>query len=452
MTTITINLLDTKRTVLSKNNQVYLSAPNTDYLIIAGENDTTNFAVVHNAIYDEYVFTVTMVNAKGEGIQFELVDDTFNLGSEMTVAGYTKIYITATDGVEKVAWERIDIKISSTSPDYVALTENSFEFLRYNLQTLTEAQQTQVRDNINAASKDDIRIEKYAFETYANFTDWIAGTFERVDGILPTDLEIGDEILLVETDKPDYWLKSQSDPITIADFAISETDLSNYVEKMIITEDYVGDGVYTWNTAENKEKYLQYMENPAKYNLLFSKRTDESRFTYYNCYSLLKYTSYTIPPNPTTGEVYYHLGFDFKTLDSIITLDYRTDTDEITISMESSVDYTADEKTKLAGIDIGVEVIVDSAGDVSQELSPNIFYNFTGALTSLILTLETAVLNKENEYKFQFLSGSSVPTLSIPSTIIWIDTGIDITSLTADTIYQVSILNNIGIIVGVSSV
>lgn len=43
MTTITINLLDTKRTVLSKNNQVYLSAQNTDYLIIAGENDTTSY-------------------------------------------------------------------------------------------------------------------------------------------------------------------------------------------------------------------------------------------------------------------------------------------------------------------------------------------------------------------------------------------------------------------------
>ena len=57
MATITINLLDTKRTVLSKNNQVYLSAPNSDYLMVAGENNATDFAVLYNAIYDEYVFT-----------------------------------------------------------------------------------------------------------------------------------------------------------------------------------------------------------------------------------------------------------------------------------------------------------------------------------------------------------------------------------------------------------
>lgn len=333
MATITINLLDTKRTVLSKNNQVYLSAPNTDYLIIAGENDTTNFAVVHNAIYDEYVFTVTMVNAKGEGMQFELVNNTFNLGSEMTVAGYTKIYITATDGVEKVAWERIDIKISSTSPDYVALTGNDFEFVRYNLQTLTEAQQTQARDNINAASKDDIRIEKYAFETYANFIDWLAGTFERTDGILPTDLEIGDEILLVEPDKPDYWLKSKSEPITIADFAISETDLSNYVEKMIITEDYVGEE-YTWNTAANKAKFLQYQENPSKYNLMFFKDSDTS-FNITNFYTLFKYVNNLLPPNPSDGSQDYDLTFIFKTLDSIITIQYTTADDTISSSTET---------------------------------------------------------------------------------------------------------------------
>src|SRR5690606_21525726 len=95
--------------------------------------------------------------------------------------------------------------------------------------------------------------------------------------------------------------------------------------------------------------------------------------------------------------------------------------------------------------DLLTEVTYIDAGVVSKTLSPNVFYDFTGAITSLSLVLGTPVVGKINEYNFQFLSGATPPTLSI-SGITWVG-GTPI--LEANKTYQVSILKGIGIIVGV---
>ena len=63
----------------------------------------------------------------------------------------------------------------------------------------------------------------YVFDTFNNFTKWIAGTYVREDGLTTSDLNIGDDIFIVEEGTPDYWVKSKSDPMTIADFAPYES-------------------------------------------------------------------------------------------------------------------------------------------------------------------------------------------------------------------------------------
>lgn len=95
------------------------------------------------------------------------------------------------------------------------------------------------------------------------------------------------------------------------------------------------------------------------------------------------------------------------------------------------------------------ETIVNTSGSLSQELLPNIFYNFTGSLTSLTITFGVGIIGKINEYDFQFVSGSSAPTISVPNSVNWVDNGVYIDNIEANKTYQVSILNNIGIIVGV---
>lgn len=84
----------------------------------------------------------------------------------------------------------------------------------------------------------------------------------------------------------------------------------------------------------------------------------------------------------------------------------------------------------------------------TQEIQPNKFYKF-GKVSSLNITLaaitDTSVLN---EYMFEFVSGSTATTLTLPNIIKWLETP----SIEANKIYQCSIVDNIGVLLGVSNV
>lgn len=82
------------------------------------------------------------------------------------------------------------------------------------------------------------------------------------------------------------------------------------------------------------------------------------------------------------------------------------------------------------------------------EINPNTFYKF-GEVSSLNITLaaitDTSVLN---EFMFEFVSGSTATTLTLPSSVKWLETP----TIEANKTYQCSIVNNIGILVGVANV
>lgn len=82
------------------------------------------------------------------------------------------------------------------------------------------------------------------------------------------------------------------------------------------------------------------------------------------------------------------------------------------------------------------------------EINPNTFYKF-GEVSSLNITLaaitDTSVLN---EYMFEFTSGSTATTLTLPNTIKWLETP----TIESNKIYQCSIVDNIGVLLGVSNV
>lgn len=86
-----------------------------------------------------------------------------------------------------------------------------------------------VKDTIDGISS----AKAYVFDTHQHFLDWLDGDYTRTDGVLPSDLQIGNEILIQEQNKPDYWVSSISNPMTIADFTAYEgsVDLSNYLAK-----------------------------------------------------------------------------------------------------------------------------------------------------------------------------------------------------------------------------
>lgn len=59
-----------------------------------------------------------------------------------------------------------------------------------------------------------------------------------------------------------------------------------------------------------------------------------------------------------------------------------------------------------------------SGTTATQALSPNVVYSF-GEMTSLTVTLDTPVNSVNNQYVFEFDSGSTATNLSVPNTVIW---------------------------------
>jgi hypothetical protein len=68
-----------------------------------------------------------------------------------------------------------------------------------------------------------------------------------------------------------------------------------------------------------------------------------------------------------------------------------------------------------------VEQTIATSGDVTQALDPHVIYHFTGDLTSLTITLNAPTANEMAHYSFDFLSGATAPTLSVPSTLVMPD-------------------------------
>lgn len=76
---------------------------------------------------------------------------------------------------------------------------------------------------------------------------------------------------------------------------------------------------------------------------------------------------------------------------------------------------TSTERTKLNNL---MNLTTVSGASVTQALSPNTFYSF-GTVTSLTITLSTPVSNIPNQYAFEFDSGSTAATVSLPASISW---------------------------------
>lgn len=105
-------------------------------------------------------------------------------------------------------------------------------------------------------------------------------------------------------------------------------------------------------------------------------------------------------------------------------------------------DTTRASVTDLAGkADKITEVTVSTAGDVTQALDAEKIYHFTGALTSLTITLNAAGSGHLAQYHFDFESGSTAPTLTLPNTVI-MPNGFQVG---ANKHYEIDILDGYGV-------
>ena len=82
------------------------------------------------------------------------------------------------------------------------------------------------------------------------------------------------------------------------------------------------------------------------------------------------------------------------------------------------------------------------SGTVTKQLKPNTFYKF-GSCSKLTITFAAEESGIENEYKFEFVSGTTATTLSLPDTVKW--SGGNAPTIEASKTYQVSIVNNLAV-------
>lgn len=90
------------------------------------------------------------------------------------------------------------------------------------------------------------------------------------------------------------------------------------------------------------------------------------------------------------------------------------------------------------------KIISVATSETSKTINPNTYYKW-GTMTSLNISLNTNVdTSILNEYIFEFTSGTTPTTLTLPSSIKWLN-GIA-PLIEQNKTYQVSIINNLGII------
>ena len=90
--------------------------------------------------------------------------------------------------------------------------------------------------------------------------------------------------------------------------------------------------------------------------------------------------------------------------------------------------------------EIWMEETITTSGAVTKALDPYVLYHFTGALTSLTITLNAPSTGQIAHYHFDFLSGSTAPTLTMPNSVTMPDSF----SVEASKRYEVDVLNNFG--------
>lgn len=134
---------------------------------------------------------------------------------------------------------------------------------------------------------------------------------------------------------------------------------------------------------------------------------------------------------------------DNKDILDQITEDWNKQSDW-NVTNEDDVAFIKNKPTNLSDFNNDIQLgypIIDTT-ETTIEISPNKYYRF-GEVNSLNITFDNSVNLNTAEYCFEFIANGNV-TLNIPSTVRWVKNP----SIESGKTYQVSILNNIGIIVG----
>ena len=138
-------------------------------------------------------------------------------------------------------------------------------------------------------------------------------------------------------------------------------------------------------------------------------------------------------------------------IDSTVASKSYVDTEINDIKAKYATSVKVDNISKISDngiVDLGyINKQLITSTESSMTLSPNIYYRNTNAeLSTLTITLgNVSNSNIINEYFVEFTTSSSGTTISLPSTIKWANG--EIPTFEASTTYQISIVNNLGVVI-----
>lgn len=128
--------------------------------------------------------------------------------------------------------------------------------------------------------------------------------------------------------------------------------------------------------------------------------------------------------------------------DKSITTDKIIDGAVTEAKLSQAVKDTINNKADMSALDnFATKEEIKQMTETTVSIAPNILHVW-GEVTELNITLAEGEEGVVNEYMVQFTSGATATTLTLPDNIVWMSAP----SIQANKTYQLSIINNLGII------
>ena len=311
--------------------------------------------------------------------------------------------------------------------------------VRYNSQTLTDPQKAQARENIGAASLDDIGTVFTIKGDVATVAD-LPATGNTVGDVWYVQSVSAGYVWLETTEHPSGYWEELGEPIdlsayrTAADqdvidaakadkpFTVAFTQAAN--ETWSMTTNYAD-----WTAAKNAGRELWLSLTFANASTVLVKS-----YLGQMLFAGVTYAAFgTTLPAVTLGNLSTMRG-------NLIVFGFVDDAQMYNATIFKSV-VMAKESDLAAKQDAATEVTNASSGAVSQACEDNTIYTFTGALTSLTLTEASGA----REYIVIITTGSTAPTVTPPTGVVFPD-GTNTFTAEANKRYEISVRDGFALV------
>lgn len=148
------------------------------------------------------------------------------------------------------------------------------------------------------------------------------------------------------------------------------------------------------------------------------------------CYSDVEKVQYGVVVH-SSGFAHVTLPYADSSKDGVVRLEHTVNNNYKAVSGKAVVEYVAN----------AVDTPVVNQTATTATIAPNVL-NVWGEVATLDITLGEPKEGVVNEYMFQFTSGATATTLALPADIKWVSAP----NIQANKTYQVSIINNLGVI------